>query len=310
MIMRNISAISIQQIQMFLSVAETGSFTISAKLFNITQPGISKNLSKLEETLDFPLFIRNNKVVELTSIGKELYKEWTQGLDAITQGFIKVKTLHESRTGDLNLGMFFTLNSNKALKPYVNAWKAAFPAQNIHILEENLHSLEEHIDSGKLSIGVIPSAELYSLDPHKMNWRPIAYDNMQVILSSSHPLTKKKNIFMEDITMYPQIIYAPVVTHNANVFIKEQFQPFEHPLNIEGRGKSSYEIHDLIVGTERILLTDCYFHYAFEDDDCVQLPVYDRQGSIYCVWNKNIEYGTVTNFLSLVDKLCPLPSAD
>ncbi|NNJ98626.1 MAG: LysR family transcriptional regulator, partial [Gammaproteobacteria bacterium] len=56
----------IQNIQAFLSVSETGSFSRAADALFLTQPAISKRIRSLEQSLGVALFDRIGKSVRLT----------------------------------------------------------------------------------------------------------------------------------------------------------------------------------------------------------------------------------------------------
>ena len=68
--------ITLQQIQVFLTVAEHGSFSNAAKNLFITQPAISKLIKRLEDELNTELFIRGNRSVTMTKSGEYYYSEW------------------------------------------------------------------------------------------------------------------------------------------------------------------------------------------------------------------------------------------
>lgn len=67
------------KLKVFLKVAETGSFTVTAKEFGITQPSVSHNIGMLEKQLGKRLFIREKKEVVLTPEGKA-FKEYAEHL--------------------------------------------------------------------------------------------------------------------------------------------------------------------------------------------------------------------------------------
>lgn len=60
------------QLRHFLSVAETGSFTRSAKALSITQPALSRSIHALEEVLGRALFDRVGRRSELSHFGREM----------------------------------------------------------------------------------------------------------------------------------------------------------------------------------------------------------------------------------------------
>ena len=58
----------------FLAVAEAGSITGAATALFVTQPTLTFNMRKLEETLGVPLLVRNSRGIELTEYGETLYQ--------------------------------------------------------------------------------------------------------------------------------------------------------------------------------------------------------------------------------------------
>ncbi len=305
MIMHELSAVNIQQIEIFLSIAETHSFTQTAQIYNMSQSGVSKNMSKLEEILGLILFIRNNRYVTLTSAGQALYQEWQGGLSAIELAYKNAKMMSITQTGDLHLGIQFSVNSHKVLSPYLKVWKERCPNGTIHIIEENMSALKHRMLNDGLDIVVAPIPEQNNLNPHVSNWRPMAYDSMYIIVAKSHPLASCTSLCAKDIAQYPHILHAPAVNYNENGFLEEFLPDYKNQIVVEGCAKSSYEIHTLLKGTERVLFINGFFHYAFESDDCVKIPVVDCQSSVLCVWNKDVKSDAVVQFLALVSELCP-----
>lgn len=61
-------------LQTFVSLVESGSFTRTAELRFMTQPGVSQHLKKLEQACDAELLVRLGKGVELTEQGRKVYQ--------------------------------------------------------------------------------------------------------------------------------------------------------------------------------------------------------------------------------------------
>lgn len=308
MIPYELSSINVHQIQIFLSIAKTASLTKSAQIFNMTQPGISKGISKLENSLGFPLFIRTNRLIALTPAGKTLYHEWRQILDSLEHGFHSARAVHHHPFDILTISIPFSVNSNKAIKPYANAWKEQYPQCTIHVVEESLQNFVPCIISNKFHLGIIPCALAHFLDSDTLSWRSIDYSCMQVILATSHHLASYQQISLCDLAPYPHVIYAPTPDAYNDEYLTNILSPVGISPNVEGRGKSNYEIQDLLINTQRILLVDSYFRYATEMNDCVAIPVSDCQSSLLCVWKKGIVSTAVENFINLVDQLCAEPN--
>ena len=65
---------NLKQLEAFVQVSESGSFSKAAKELFLTQPTISAHISSLEKELNVRLFIRNTKEVSLSDDGKDLYR--------------------------------------------------------------------------------------------------------------------------------------------------------------------------------------------------------------------------------------------
>lgn len=63
-----------RSITCFLSVAHTGSFSVTALDLSITQQAVSRNIQKLEQELGFLLFHRNRDALALTAAGEKYYQ--------------------------------------------------------------------------------------------------------------------------------------------------------------------------------------------------------------------------------------------
>ena len=59
--------------KIFLEVANSNSFLEASNKLYVSQPAISKSMSKLEEDLNVTLFYRANKGISLTPSGEILY---------------------------------------------------------------------------------------------------------------------------------------------------------------------------------------------------------------------------------------------
>ena len=72
---------NLKQLEAFAGVAETKSFSLTAKQLFLTQPTVSAHIASLEKELNTCLFVRSTKGVALSEDGKELYAYAEQMLE-------------------------------------------------------------------------------------------------------------------------------------------------------------------------------------------------------------------------------------
>ena len=93
------------QLEYFLNIARTGSFTAAARNLHLTQPALSKQIRLLEEELGSLLFIRRPHGIRLTPEGRKLQEEADEIIRRIrNQHFdaIVLDPIYKVITGDEN----------------------------------------------------------------------------------------------------------------------------------------------------------------------------------------------------------------
>lgn len=125
--------ISLQQIEIFLTVAEQLNLSDAAKDLFINQSAVSRWIQRLEISLNTKLFVRTNRGVELTEHGEFLYTELKplyEKLTEITQNISKVYATEESI---LRIGCMDSPEVIGALKPVIKQFEKIYPDTLIKI---------------------------------------------------------------------------------------------------------------------------------------------------------------------------------
>jgi LysR family transcriptional regulator, glycine cleavage system transcriptional activator len=81
---------SLAAIRAFEVAARQGSFTLAAQELGTTQSSVSHHIKILEDQLGHALFIRKNRVVELTPVGKELAPILSRTFDSMADAFARL----------------------------------------------------------------------------------------------------------------------------------------------------------------------------------------------------------------------------
>lgn len=87
--------------QVFVAVVETGSLIQAAAKLHYSPAALSKQLSKLEESLNVQLFHRSHKKLDITQAGKQFYPKCKSILAAINQAEDELLAEHEAVAGTL-----------------------------------------------------------------------------------------------------------------------------------------------------------------------------------------------------------------
>ncbi|MDD3206377.1 MAG: LysR family transcriptional regulator [Lachnospiraceae bacterium] len=145
--------------RIFCTVAKAGNISSAARELFISQPAVSKAISKLEQSLNVTLFERTSRGVSLTYEGKLLFTQVEGAFHSIEQGEKQIQRIAELGVGHLSLGVSTTL-CKFVLLPYLKEFIHANPHIQLSIsCQSTSHTLFE-IEKGDVEIGLVGEPEM------------------------------------------------------------------------------------------------------------------------------------------------------
>ena len=148
---------NLKQLEAFVSVADTRSFSKTAKELYLTQPTISAHISSLEAELNTRLFIRNTKEVRLSERGKCLYQYARQMLDLEEEISREFGTGEEPGADRVAIAAS-TIPSQYILPELLAEFKKENPLEKFELFEGDSASVIERIQNGQAQIGFAGTA--------------------------------------------------------------------------------------------------------------------------------------------------------
>lgn len=142
----------------FYEVASCGNISGAAKKLFISQPAISKAISKLENNLSTTLFIRSSRGVRLTAEGELLFKQIETAFHAIHLGETQLLKNQQLGVGQLSIGVSTTL-CKYMLLPYLKTYISANPHVKLSIYCQSSLETITALENGQLDIGLIGESE-------------------------------------------------------------------------------------------------------------------------------------------------------
>lgn len=138
----------------FNAVAEAGNISKAAKTLYISQPAISRAVSKLEQNLSVKLFIRSSRGVHLTEEGKLLYEHTKSAFDSLRQGEENLRRINNLGAGQLHIGVSTTLCKH-ILMPYLQSFIQQYPHIQVNVQCHSTFEILDLLEEGKIDIGLI-----------------------------------------------------------------------------------------------------------------------------------------------------------
>ncbi len=170
------------QYEYFLKIAEEKSISKAAEKLNISQPGISKYVRRLEERLGMELIDHRSTPLALTAIG-EIYLRYALEISAVEQRFREELSarLHANRKNVL-IGIS-QWRSAFILPRLLPLLKQRFPLLEPVVKIEKTRTIIEELNKGTIDFCII---NLYSLhQPDELLWKKIAEERIFLALNKN-----------------------------------------------------------------------------------------------------------------------------
>lgn len=192
-----------EELDVFAVVVEQSSLNKASKLLNLSQPALSRKISKLEYELGVQLFNRRGKRLELTSIGQLAY---TYALEQRQQQLKFMQTLAHYRGEDqitISLGASLT-TLQTTLPPLINAFMERHPTAEIKLITGKTHEIVSSVRDKKVEVGIVAS----SINQPGLNCIPLFDDHLELVLPITHPLAESPEVGIEQLQGLPMIIFS------------------------------------------------------------------------------------------------------
>jgi DNA-binding transcriptional LysR family regulator len=216
--------VDINQLEVFLAVAQEKSFSRAAETMHRTQPAVSQAIRRLETELGESLFDRSSKDGTLTAPGRVLLDFAQQMMNLRHHAHSAIRELRDLHRGKLSLGANeYTV---MCLLPLIPIFRARHPHIKIEVKRSLASRIPGEILGRDVEIGVV------SFQPNDQAIKsvPIAMDELALIVAPDHPLAAKKIVSVRELGA------ESFIAHNVPSPYREKvvktFEKQRTPLNI------------------------------------------------------------------------------
>jgi len=201
---------TIKQLEYFVATGETGSIKLAAEKIAISQPSISSAISHLEKELQVQLFVRHHaQGVSLTPIGKRIMREAKLFLRQGESLYSIAGELQNTVQGRLSVGFMVTLAPMIAPK-----LSQGFSSKNPRVLIEMLDDSHEGLLDKLRKVEIDAAISYNLLIPDDVDFQPLTDLPPKVLISSSHPLSKRKELALEELVDEPMVFLDLPISNN------------------------------------------------------------------------------------------------
>lgn len=185
---------NIRDLEYLTTLARLNHFGKAAAACHVSQPTLSMQIKKLEQTIGVDLFERGRRSLRLTPAGEQIVER----AEAILK---EVKAIHDIGRqhvnpfeGQLTLGAFPTLAPFvfPRMVPGLNERHAAL---RLFLIEEKSDEILRRLRSGKLDMALLA----LPVDAKDLDHALVFEEPFMVAVSIDHPLARKKSVPLEQL---------------------------------------------------------------------------------------------------------------
>lgn len=189
-------------LQAFVTIADSGSFSLAAGRLHLTQPAVSKRLAALEAELDTRLFDRLGRAVRLTEAGGVLLPRALRILTELDDTRRALRNLSGVVTGPLTLATSHHIGLHR-LPPVLRIFSSRYPQVRLDMRFMDSELAGAAVLRGEVDLAVITLPP--RLEP-PLEVLPLWPDPLIAIASPAHPLAEPIAVTPERLSQYPAIL--------------------------------------------------------------------------------------------------------
>jgi len=185
--MKLVQRVSIKQLRSLIAVADTGSFTLAARLLHVTQPAISMQVHELEETVG-EVLLDGRRGFRLTPAGDILVRHAREVMYALDLAEVELKAHKGVASGTVDVAAITT--AEYFVPHLLAAFGRAYPEISFRLTVQNRAGMAALLRDRRVDLAIMgeppPGLPLRRI--------PFARHLISFVAAPDHPLVGRRNI--------------------------------------------------------------------------------------------------------------------
>lgn len=200
------------QLRIFHSVVETGSFTRAGHKLNISQSSISRQIAALERLLRASLFHRHSSGLVLTESGNNFYQTVTEIYERMAKGLARINEYRDVPKGPLKITTSVAFGS-AWLTSRMTKFRTVFPDIAISLLLTDSQELDLSLSEADVAIRFANQTQPNLIQRRLMTIQFRAYASKEYVARRGAP-RESFELDQHEIIVYGDEMPAPVTDLN------------------------------------------------------------------------------------------------
>lgn len=211
---------TLMQLEYIMEIYQCGSMNKAAQNLFVSQSAISTAIKELEEDLGITIFIRSNRGISLTEEGQEFISK----IHPVLQQAKEVELFYSGKNNQDNSRLYISTQRYPfCAKAFVEFLKKQNdPVFRYGFKECPMGKVIEEVHTRKSDLGIIFLSDITEVFLSKLfQSKNLTFHEMKrlrphVFMNKNHPLALKKEITVEDLKIYPFVIFSKKDENSLN----------------------------------------------------------------------------------------------
>lgn len=192
---------NLRQLEVFLAVAETGSFSRAADDVLLTQSTVSQHIAALESELGVRLFDRTGRGAELTE-GGQLFRQHVRQVLAecadLRQTMARFRGMEDPQ---LIIGAS-NVPANYLIPSLLPILAARHPGVVLNVVTGDSRDVIARLRAGEVALGVVGDR----CEGDDLDFSPLTADVLHLVAGKGHPWMGRQNVVLDELLATPMIV--------------------------------------------------------------------------------------------------------
>lgn len=217
--------LTLRQLNYFVEIARSRSFSRAAQQLGIAQPALSQNIAALEDELDARLFERHAKGVDLSPEGQRLYERAVALLSQVQalRGDVHARELLPQ--GPVRLMVAGSV-AGVVIAPLLREAARRYPGIRLTVSDGLSSEARLHVEAGHAQLALMPSAA----EMEGMEALPLFEERFMVFGTPEAMRSQPAQIDFAQLARWP--LAAPDRSHDLRKIIERAAMAIDQPLDV------------------------------------------------------------------------------
>lgn len=209
----------LEQLQAFLSVAQTGSFQQAAKKCGVTQSTVSRQIQGLESELGLPLLHRGAQS-KLTLAGDQLLPHVRKILTEWQDATQEINDLRAGKQPELCVAAIHSVCAHY-LPPVLQQFCKLYPEVQLRVTSLGSDRSLKVLQDGLVDLAIVMNNPFLTNRPELVvDW--LYNEPIQVLMSAEHPLAQHNLVPWAELAQFPQVMFKD--GYGMQRLVQDQFK--------------------------------------------------------------------------------------